>query len=321
VADRERDSETRDSETDETIVEHVETAGQTPDPPPGAPLGTPEVEEAVVRESETIRQRPDGAIERDVVRHEQRRRMSGDRIALLLVLLGLLLAAGLGAWWYFTQDDTTSVPSVEGLTVDRAVARLQEEDLRADIVTQPSEAPEGTVFDQNPGAGAEVDEDSTVQVLVSGGPGTKAVPNAVGLPEAEARDRLVSAGFQVRTREVFSEKAEGTVVAQEPAAGAQGDEGGEVTINVSKGSAQVEVPSVVGLDRDEAEAEIESANLRANVVVVPSVEPEGTVVAQNPTGGTLREGSTVRLNVSAGSSTTEPTPTTTDTTNDTTTTP
>ena len=120
---------------------------------------------------------------------------------------------------------------------------------------------------------------------------------------------------------MFSEKAEGTVVAQEPAAGAQGDEGGEVTINVSKGSAQVEVPSVVGLDRDEAEAEIESANLRANVVVVPSVEPEGTVVAQNPTGGTLREGSTVRLNVSAGSSTTEPTPTTTDTTNDTTTTP
>ena len=309
------------SERDETIVEHVETAGPVPVPPPTAPLGAPEVEESVVHESETIRQRPDGAVERDVVRHEQRRRMSGDRIALLLVLLALLIAAGIGAWWYFTQEDMTSVPTVEGLTVDRAVDRLQDEDLRAEIVTQPSDAPEGTVFDQNPGAGAEVDEGSSVQVLVSGGAETKAVPNAVGLPETEARDRLVSAGFQVRTRDVFSDRPQGTVVAQEPAAGAQGDEGGVVTINVSKGSARVEVPSVVGLDRAEAEGQIESANLRANVVVVPSVEPEGTVVAQNPTGGTLREGSTVRLNVSAGSSTTEPTSTTTDTTTDTTATP
>ena len=305
-----------DRDRDETIVEHVETAG-----PPAAPLAAPDVEEAVVHESETIRQRPDGAVERDVVRHEQRRRMSGDRIALLLVLLALLIAAGLGAWWYFNQDDPTSVPSVEGLTVDQAVARLQDEDLKSDIVNQPSDAPEGTVFDQNPDAGAEVDEGSTVQVLVSGGPETTPVPNAVGLPEAEARDRLVSAGFQVRTREVFSDKPEGTVVAQEPAAGAEGDEGGVVTINVSKGSAQVDVPSVVGLDQAEAENEIESANLRANVVVVPSVEPEGTVVAQNPAGGTLREGSTVRLNVSSGSSGTDSEPTTTDTPTDTTTTP
>ena len=304
-----------DRDRDETIVEHVETAG-----PPAAPLAAPDVEEAVVHESETIRQRPDGAVERDVVRHEQRRRMSGDRIALLIVLLALLIAAGLGAWWYFAQDDPTSVPSVEGLTVDQAVARLQDEDLKSDIVNQPSDAPEGTVFDQNPDAGAEVDEGSTVQVLVSGGPETTPVPNAVGLPEAEARDRLVSAGFQVRTREVFSDKPEGTVVAQEPAAGAEGDEGGVVTINVSKGSAQVDVPSVVGLDRAEAENEIESANLRANVVVVPSVEPEGTVVAQNPAGGTLREGSTVRLNVSSGSSATD-SESTTDTATDTTTTP
>ena len=306
----------RVSETEETI-ERVETVPDTM-PPPGAPLGGPEFEEAVVHESETVRQRPDGAIERDVVRHEQRRRMSGDRIALLVLLLALLIAAGVGAWWYFTQEDTTDVPTLEGLTVDRAVARLEEENLRSDIVTQPNDAQEGTVFDQDPDAGVAVDEGSTVQVLVSGGPQTKAVPNAIGLPESQARDRLVAAGFQVRTREVFSEKQEGTVVAQEPAAGAEGDAGGTVTINVSKGSAQVDVPSVVGLDRSAAEDEIESARLRANVVVVPSDEPEGTVVAQNPAGGTLREGETVRLNVSGGSTSTEPTPTTTDTTTDTT---
>jgi eukaryotic-like serine/threonine-protein kinase len=294
-------------DTEDTVVERREPVG----PPPGAP----DVEQAEIREYETIRPRPDGAIERDVVRQERRRRMTGDRAAWILLLLALLVAAGLGAWWYFTQQSTT-VPTVEGLTVDRAVARLQDEDLKADIVTQPSDAQQGTVFDQDPAAGTEVDKDSSVRLLVSGGPETKTVPNAVGLPEAAARDRLVAAGLQVRTREVFSDKEPGTVVAQEPAAGEKTDEGGTVTINVSKGTGQVDVPDVVGLSRSEAEAEVESAKLEPNVVTVPSNEPEGTVVAQNPAGGTLRAGETVRLNVSAG-----PTTTSTDTSTDTSSTP
>ena len=306
----------RVGETEETI-ERVDTVRET-SPPAVPPTGGADLEEAVVEQYETVRPMPDGSVERDVVRHERRRRMSGDRIALLLLLLALLVAGGVGAWWYFTHEDTTSVPTVEGLTVDQAVARLAEQELRSDIATQPSEAQEGTVFQQDPAAGTEVDEESTVRLLVSGGPQSTPVPNAVGLPESQARDRLVDAGFQVRTRDVFAQDESGTVVAQEPAAGAEAAEGDTVTINVSKGSAQVDVPSVIGLDRAAAEDEIESAKLRANVVVVPSDEPEGTVVAQNPAGGTLREGATVRLNVSAGSSSTEPTPTTTDTTTDTT---
>jgi eukaryotic-like serine/threonine-protein kinase len=305
-------AEDRSNDTSET-VERVEVESSTV-PPPDSPLGAPEVEQAVMHESETIRQRSDGVIERDVVRHEQRRRMSGDRIALLVLLLLLLIGAAIGAGWYFTQEDTTTVPSVQGLTIDQAVSRLQDENLESDIVTQPSDAREGTVFRQDPAAGAEVDEGSSVRLFISGGPESSPVPNAVGLPEAEARDRLVAAGFQVQTREVFSEKPTGTVVAQAPAAGADTASGSSVTLNVSKGTGLVDVPNVVGLSRGEAEAEIESAKLAANVVVVPSTEREGTVVAQNPVGGTLRQGSTVRLNVSQGPSETTTTtnpPTTT----------
>jgi serine/threonine-protein kinase len=278
-------------------------------PPPDGPLGAPDVEQAVEVESETVRRRPDGSIERDVVREERRRRMSGDRIALLLVLLALLAAAAIGAWWYFTRSDTTTVPTVEGLTLDRAVTRLEDENLKSDIVTQENDAASGTVFRQDPSPGTEVDEGSTVQLLVSGGPKSAPVPNAVGLPESQARDRLVAAGFQVQSREVFAEDEPGTVVAQDPAAGADAQDGATVTINVSKGSAQVDVPNVVGMNRSEAESEIEAAKLVANSVVVPSEQPEGTVVAQNPTGGQLRQGETVRINVSQGPSTTSPTST------------
>jgi beta-lactam-binding protein with PASTA domain len=78
------------------------------------------------------------------------------------------------------------------------------------------------------------------------------------------------------------------------------------------------------MSRAEAETELESAKLVANAVVVPSDQPEGTVVAQNPTGGQLRQGETVRINVSQGPSTTTTTtttPTTTQTTPTDTTTP
>ena len=281
-----------------TTEERVEMRG--PGDLVAPPLGEPEVEQAVVRENEVVRQREDGTIERDTVREERRRRSRGSQIGLVLAILALLAAAAFGAWWYFTQASTTDVPAVEGMPLDRAVSTLQDDDLKAGIVTQPSDAPQGTVFRQDPTAGTEVDDGSTVQLLVSGGPSTKAVPNAVGLDEAVARDRLVAAGFEVKSREVFSEEKPGMVVSQTPAAGADAADGASVTIAVSKGTGLVDVPNVVGLSRGEAEAEISSAKLEANVVEVPSTDPAGTVVAQNPVGGQAREGSTVRLNVSQG---------------------
>ena len=69
---------------------------------------------------------------------------------------------------------------------------------------------------------------------------------------------------------------------------------------MSKGTAKVDVPSVVGLAQADATAQVKAAGLVANVVPVPSDQPAGTVVAQNPTGGQADRGSNVRLNVSSG---------------------
>jgi eukaryotic-like serine/threonine-protein kinase len=286
----------RPLDEEETVVERVEASRGAP-PPPGS---APEAEQVVVRERETVRRREDGSVERDVVRNEERRRWSGDRIALVVLLALIALAAAGAALWYFTQEDTATVPSVTGLPVDRATAELDERGFDSDVVTEPNDADEGTVFAQDPGAGSDADEGSTVQLRVSGGPDTTAVPNAVGLQESDARDRLVDAGFQVETEDVFSERDSGSVVSQEPAAGAQAAEGATVTLSVSQGTGLVDVPNVVGLTRGQAQAELSSAKLEANVVEVPSDENPGTVVAQNPVGGQARQGSTVRLNVSAG---------------------
>jgi serine/threonine-protein kinase len=269
--------------------------------PEGYPYdGDLEAESVIVQRSERARRNPDGTVDRDTVQVEERRRRPRDPIAIAFGVLLLLLAAGAVAWYLLAREDTAPVPAVEGLPVAQAVSQLEAEGFRASIATEASDAPSGTVFAQDPGAGTEADEGSTVAIRVSGGPDTVAVPNAVGLAEAEARDRLVGAGFQVESNEVFAEREPGTVTAQSPSAGAEAARGATVTIDVSKGTGLVEVPNVVGMTRGQAEAELSTARLEANIVDVPSDEPVGTVVAQNPVGGQVQQGTAIRLNVSAG---------------------
>jgi eukaryotic-like serine/threonine-protein kinase len=267
------------------------------------PQGYPyegEAEPVVIHESERVESMPDGSVEREAVRVEEHPKKPRNWIPIALGALLLLLAAGAAAWYFLADEDTRSVPTVEGLPVDQAVERLEDDGFDVDAATEPNDAPTGTVFAQDPSAGTEADEGSTVRISVSRGPDTASVPNAVGLAEAEARDRLVSAGFEVDSTEVFSEREPGIVASQNPRAGAEAEAGSTVTIEVSQGTGLVEVPNVVGLTRGQAEAELSSARLEANVVEVPSDEPAGTVVAQNPVGGQAQQGSAVRLNVSAG---------------------
>lgn len=264
--------------------------------------GSPADETAVVvTENETLRDRGDGTYKRDGVRLVRRRRRPIDPVAVGATVILLLFAGAAATWWLVTRDEARSVPSVEGLSADRAVTSLQAEGFEARLERRSNGAVRDTVIDQSPAAGDKADNGSSVQLIVSSGPATIAVPNAVGLAETEARDRLVASGFQVASRRVFAERETGTVVSQSPAAGAPADKGARVELVVSKGSGLVEVPNLVGVLRAEAESLLSAAGLDANVVEVPSAEPVGTVVAQNPPGGQLRQGEAVRLNVSRGS--------------------
>jgi len=280
--------------------ETVELRGGIPEPEGYPYEGDLEADALVVHRTEREHRNPDGTVDRDTVQVEERRRRRRDPIPIVIGVVLLVLAAGAVAWYLLAQEDTKQVPAVEGLNGNEASEQLQEAGFRVSVVTEASDAPEGTVFAQDPGAGADAEEGSTVTISVSRGPDAVAVPNAVGLLEADARDRLVEAGFQVESEEVFSDREPGTVTAQSPNAGAEAEHGSTVTIQVSKGSGLVEVPNVVGMTRGQAEAALSNAKLEANVVEVPSDEPVGTVVAQNPVGGQAQQGTAVRLNVSAG---------------------
>jgi beta-lactam-binding protein with PASTA domain len=133
--------------------------------------------------------------------------------------------------------------------------------------------------------------------------GTITVPRVVGLQAPAALTALRRAGLAGTTRAVFSAKPANRVVAQSPAAAAKVARGATVTLEVSKGQKPVAVPDVTGQQVTAALATLGAQGLRANVVRVPSDGPAGQVLAQHPkAGATARPGSSVRLNVAAGSS-------------------
>jgi eukaryotic-like serine/threonine-protein kinase len=259
----------------------------------------PRAEDETAVDETRVRTTPEG--DQVVDRTEVRRRRRRDQLWPWLLALLLLVLVGIGLVWYFTREDTKPVPDVTGSTLEQALSRLQEEGFEVAVERGNSQAPEGTVFDQDPSAGDEAEEGSTVTVSVSEGPATAAVPDVVGSSEDDARSALESAGFRVNAVQVFSQQEEGTVVAQNPEGGQDAQAGTEVRINVSKGTGTTTVPNVTGLSEDDAKQQLSDADLQANVVEVPSQQEAGTVVAQNPAAGSqLQQGSTVRLNVSRG---------------------
>ena len=229
----------------------------------------------------------------------------------LLALLVLVLA-GVGAAFYFSQDDdeesaaTTTqaaprveVPLVVGLREPRAVEVLNEAGLETgEIGRREGNKPAGVVLEQEPKDGVQVPEGDEVRLVVSQGPAREVVPDLVGEQLNQALDDLDQAGFDSQVRQVFAGEASGIVVRQEPQAGAKLKEGSTVALQVSKGPKPVPVPDVVGQQASEATSALREAGFEVNLVTVPSQEPAGTVVAQNPTAGTVpKPGSTVRLNV------------------------
>ncbi|HEX7254330.1 MAG TPA: Stk1 family PASTA domain-containing Ser/Thr kinase [Gaiellaceae bacterium] len=129
-----------------------------------------------------------------------------------------------------------------------------------------------------------------------------AVPFVEGVRAPVARNRIQNAGLRPVPRQESSDSVpRGIVIRQEPDAGERIQRGNAVRYFVSTGKPRVQVPEVVGARESDAVATLRAAGLVPRVVDIFSDEPEGTVIAQDPKGGTsIVEGTDVRLNVSKG---------------------
>jgi serine/threonine-protein kinase len=221
---------------------------------------------------------------------------------LVPVILLALAALGLVAFLVFRSPNQVAVPVVVGQTLDSARAELERAGLEVDIRRRADRAPRDIVFDQAPPAGEKVDDGSSVAVFVSNGPGTVKVPDIVGLTETDAKRRVRAAGLRPELERESSVKVpEGIVIRSDPSARRPVDRQSTVTLVVSSGPEQVEVPDITGQDQEEAVAALREKGLSAVVREKASNQPEGTVVSQTPAGGqTIDQGSSVTIFVSNG---------------------
>lgn len=225
-----------------------------------------------------------------------------------LVLLLALVATGIAAAYLLTRDDgksatKTEVPNVVGLSTTTATERLAQRGYRPIVRGRVSSGARlGTVLSQDPPAGTKLDSGGQVTIVVARGPSTVSVPNVVGLADDQALIRLQSAGLKGRTVKLASTKPKDQVIRQLPPGGSQAKKDSTVVLTVSTGPSLVKVPTVRGLTEASATATLDRLGLRLSVSRIPSKQPKGIVISQEPPPGTkVPKGSIVGINVSTGS--------------------
>jgi beta-lactam-binding protein with PASTA domain len=219
-------------------------------------------------------------------------------------VLALLAVAAIGVGAYMLlAGNKVEVPNLVGRQADEVDPILERRGLEVAFVPRESDdVPRDEVISQDPGAGDEVREGTTVTVVISAGRGEVPVPAVEGESREDAQRALEDAGFKVKVEQANSDDVpEGDVISSSPRGGTSATKGRTVTITVSSGPSGIAVPKVVGLQRDEAEAQLEGAGLRADVTEQETTQPPGTVMKQDPPTGTrVDRGATVQLTVAKG---------------------
>ena len=183
--------------------------------------------------------------------------LAGAFVAVLLAVAAgaLLLGRDGGA-----NEAMGVVPSVVGLTEQAAEDRLVARGYSTQVVRRRGERPEGTVVAQQPAGGRALDG-GVVVIVVSGaaGGGTGTTPDereAVALPRVTGKHQIL-AGAELEQRGLIADSVPvandaecGTVLRQEPAAGARVAPGTHVRLAVSLGPdplPEAQVPGLTGL--------------------------------------------------------------------------
>jgi len=141
--------------------------------------------------------------------------------------------------------------------------------------------------------------------LLAGGGKTYAVPLVNGEPVATAQAQIEAAHLRSTVvNQPNGDVKKGLVIKSSPPEGNNVPANTLVTLYASSGPGKVSVPNVEGKQQSAAETELQNAGFNVSVKQdTTSAQPAGTVVNQNPVGGTMVDpGSTITISVSGAAS-------------------
>jgi beta-lactam-binding protein with PASTA domain len=211
---------------------------------------------------------------------------------IVAVAVLVLLVGGGVLTWVLMSGKTVEVPKVVGLSVEQAVEALQEAQLKpAPQMQETRDRPAGTVLEQSPAPGAQVDEASEVVLTVASAPSEEPavpVPNVVSLTFDDAKRELTDKGFAAERMEPLAATREfrpGQVTLQVPPARSPAKRGSTVRLQVAGNS--VEVPEVAGQTLQAAMAKLVGSKLVVSGITGDQDKLGQKVVGTSPPAGQL----------------------------------
>jgi beta-lactam-binding protein with PASTA domain len=228
--------------------------------------------------------------------------------SLVMLLVAVALLSAVITMRFAIHGVEVKVPALKGMTVAEARSQTSGLELNLDVDNRyySGDVAAGHILSQSPAAGTVVRREWRVRVAESLGPQKVEVPETVGLDERVASLRLRRVGLEagVTVRMPWSKAAEGTVIAQDPPAHAQGIARPTIDLLVAAPEDNAPdgfvMPDLTGLPVVTAQAELKRVGIQTerprfvDVPVAPvgtgSAAPEmpvkpGSVIAQQPAAG------------------------------------
>ncbi len=240
--------------------------------------------------------------------------------SLVMLLVAVALLSAIATMHFAIHGAEVQVPALKGMTVAEARSQTSGLGLNLDVDNRyySGDVAAGHILTQSPEPGAVVRREWRVLVAESLGPQKVEVPQTVGQEERVAALRLRHVGLEVGVTAhlPWPGAAEGTVIAQDPPAHAQGIARPSINLLVAAASDDAPdgfvMPDLTGLPVVSAQAELSSVGIQSttdfvdvpvapigsgNAPPTPPVKP-GDVMAQEPSAGTRVDQSTeVKLTI------------------------
>jgi eukaryotic-like serine/threonine-protein kinase len=181
------------------------------------------------------------------------------------------------------------VPSLKGLSEEDARQNLKALGLIFLVGERKpaSGAQPGTVVEQTPVAGQQVEARTSVTVALARE--LPKVPSVIGRTLTEATAVLAQGGYKLEPGEPIADARvpKGNVVAQLPEAEATLETDKPVVVRLSSGPGEIEVPRLLGQNIDKVKAQAKELGVTLKVVWTAVGETDSLVVLnQNPVSGT-----------------------------------
>ncbi|MDT0609659.1 Stk1 family PASTA domain-containing Ser/Thr kinase [Streptomyces lancefieldiae] len=190
-----------------------------------------------------------------------------------------------------TGAPKVAVPNVIDKNIEEARQQLEGKGFVVEEKPTESSQAEGTVLDQDPDPGSELEKGSTVTLEVAKAEEKATVPDVVGRSCDEAKAQVESSGDLVATctdQPTNDPNQVDKVISTTPQGGQQVDKGSKVTIFIGKAVQKTKVPDIkIGTPLGQAKQTLQQAGF-TNVQVAPNApgDDNATVIAMTPQAGT-----------------------------------